>query len=401
MVNSPGRLAEWRAGWRVVAGAASGVGLGMAGLLTYNSGLFVPALEGEIGLTRTAYGAALFGSTVLMALAMPLVGRMVDRHGPRVVAATGSAMLAGGFIALSQVGSLAMYLVLMIAIGLLASGSTPVAHTRAVASSFERSRGLAFGITQMGIGLSAALVPPLVGSVIAAEGWRAGFYLLAGLAAVGIVPILLFLPRRVAAALDPAAALEAWRALRRRPVFIMQTATFGLMALAFAGLLSHFVPMLAQLGMPLAEAGALAGAIGASVIVTRVIVGALCDVIDPAWLGAVSCLVCAAGLLVLVIGGPDMAIVAAIALGAAIGAEADLIGIMTARNFGVAAYSQAYGFQYGVFMLCAGLSPLWIGLLADRTGNYDAAVYAAAGLLVLPAMLFLVAARQGRPAAAG
>lgn len=392
-----GRGGEFRRGWKVVAGAGAGVGLGLAGLLPYNSGLFVQSLESEIGLSRTTYGAAIFGSTLLMALAMPLVARLVDRHGPRAVAAAGAALLGAGFVALSQTTSLLLYLVAMFAIGLLASGSAPVAHTKAVAAAFNRSRGLAFGLTQVGIGISAALVPPLIGAIITEYGWRTGYLVLAGLAVAGLVPVLLALPRKIAATTEPLQIEAAWKALRTRSDFLLQLAAFATMAFAFAGLLSHFVPMLQQSGMSVSQAAAIAGMIGLSVIVTRIIVGALSDFINPAWLGAASCMACAAGCLALAFGGPAYALWGAIALGAAMGAEADLIGIMTIRNFGLAAYSRAYAVQYAVFMVSAGISPLWIGYSADITGTYVFALKLAAALLIMPALLFLILLRR-RPA---
>src|SRR5690606_3612488 len=121
---------------------------------------------------------------------------------------------------------------------------------------------------------------------------------------------------------------------------------------AFAGMLSHFVPMLRQGGMPIEQAGAMAGLIGISVIVTRLLVGWLSDRLDPSLLGAASCAVCAVGCVVLALGGP--AWLGALALGAAMGAEADLIGILTARNFVIGAYSRAYALQYAAFGIAAG-----------------------------------------------
>jgi cyanate permease len=165
------------------------------------------------------------------------------------------------------------------------------------------------------------------------------------------------------------------------------------MAFAFAGMLSHFVPMLREAGMPVQQAGALAGLIGISVIVTRIIVGWLADRIEPAWLGWASCTVCAAGCAILALSGPSMAPVGAIALGSAMGAEADLIGILTARYFPLTAYSRAYAAQYGGFMVAAGLSPLWMGKLADMSGGYTPPLLAAAALLLIPAALFLVLPR--------
>ncbi|HYD04736.1 MAG TPA: MFS transporter, partial [Reyranella sp.] len=132
------------------------MGLGVSGLLTYNSGLFVSGLARDVGLSRTAYGAAFFASTLAIAIAMPWVGRAVDRHGPRTVAAVGALALSAGFATLSQVRSVWAYILAMALIGLLAAPSSPVPFMRAVTDAFRRSRGLALGITQAGIGIAAA-----------------------------------------------------------------------------------------------------------------------------------------------------------------------------------------------------------------------------------------------------
>jgi MFS family permease len=371
--------------------AGLGVGLGVSGLLTYNVGLFAHDLTREIGLSRTAFGAAFFGSTLAMAATMPLVGRLVDRFGPRLMAALGSVMLAAGFVTLSQVRSVTAYVLVMVIIGSLTAGSTPVPYTRVVSAAFDRARGLALGLTQVGIGLAAALVPPAIALVIARHGWQQGFFALGLLAAFGIVPALLGLPGRVRQRVPP--KKEDHVSVRSSRLFRLQYVAFCTMAFAFAGMLSHFVPMLREAGMPVERAGAFAGLIGGSVIITRIMVGWLADRIEPAWLGSASCLVCAAGCATLAIGGPAMAPVGAIALGAAMGAEADLIGILTAHHFPIGAYSRAYAAQYGGFMVAAGLSPMWMGQLADMSGGYTSALVMAALLLLLPMTLFLLLPR--------
>lgn len=392
---------EFRTGWPVVLSAAFGAGLGISGLLTYNSGLFQPFLETQIGLTRSGFSAAIFASTVATAVAVPIVGKLVDRHGARLIAVCGAIGLAIGFAALAWLAATpALYVAIMIATGLIGSGCTPVPFTRAVSARFDRSRGLALGMTQVGIGLSAALVPPLIGRVIADHGWRAGFLALAGLAAIGIVPVLIGLPGLAAAPRSRAAPVSL-RATRRTALFRLQVAACATMAFAFAGMLSHFVPMLHGAGMPIAQAGSLAGLIGVSVIGSRILIGWLADRIEPAWLGSASCLLCGAGCLILASGGANAAPIGAIALGSAMGAEADLIAILTARHFALPVYGRAYALQYCVFMLAAGVSPLWIGYLADLTGNYRLALVSCAGLLLIPTLLFglLPAVASRTPAA--
>lgn len=382
---------SWRElvdGWRVLLGASFGVGLGISGLLTYNLGLFTTDLGREIHLTPTTYGAVLLGLNIALAAAMPFVGHLVDRIGPRTTAAAGAAALAAGFFALSRIQSVGTYALVLILVGLCASLSSPAAHTGAVAESFKRRRGLALGITQVGIGLAAAVIPPLVAVQIVKYGWRSGFLLLGALAAAGIAPVLLGLPGKLGGDQNGAERTEDAAGTLRSTLFGVQLAAFSTMALAFVGIIAHFVPMLRASGLPLERAGALAGLMGLSVIVTRLIVGWLADRMEPAWLGAASCVICASGALVMAIGGPGLALPAALALGCAIGAEADLIGILTARNFPLGSYSRAYSWQYAAFTLAAGASPLMVGALVEASGGYRIPLLVCTALLAVPAGLF-------------
>ena len=62
--------------------------------------------------------------------------------------------------------------------------------------------------------------------------------------------------------------------------------------------------------------------------------------------------------------------VAAIALGFAVGAEVDLIGYFTARYFGLAHYGAIYGLQYSIFIFGVAIGPVYTGYIWDVTGNY-------------------------------
>jgi MFS family permease len=396
--GEPGQGSELARNWRTLLAASLGIGLGVSGLLTYTAGLFASELGRDVGLSRTAFGAAVFGSTLSLAIAMPVVGRVVDRFGPKAAAIAGALLLAAGFVGMATlVHSPLAYILLMLLIGLTAGTCSPVPFTRAVTGAFHRSRGLALGLTQVGIGVAAAIVPPAVAVIIARYDWHAGFLFLAVLALLGVLPAWWGLPGRATAARQVAA--PAAPGLGRSMLFRVQMAAFATMAFAFAGLLSHFVPMLREAGLSGQRAGTLAGLIGVSVIVTRVIVGWLADRIEPAWLGAASCALCAAGCVTLGLGGVPLAPIGALALGAAMGAEADLIGILTARYFGTAAYSRLYSLQYAAFMVAGGVSPMWIGLLADRAGGYRSALLVAGGLLLVPILLFLWLPRIERRAA--
>lgn len=382
---------EFRRGWPTVLAAASGVGLGIAGLLTYTAGIFAKDLHDAIGLSRTALGGAFFLANVTLALSLPLIGWLIDRHGPRWPALFGSVALAAGFLFLgSGVASVPAYMAGMAGIGLLAAGSSPVAYTRAVNAKFDKSRGIALGFTQLGIGVAAMIVPPVLAGIVATQGWQTGYHVLAAIALAGVIPAVALPAGR--SDLPPTARADAQAgaaAQLRSPTFILLLLAFGAMALSFAGLLPHFVPMLRETGMDARTAGALAGVIGASVIVSRLVVGWLADRIEAPRIAATCCALCALGCLALAWKGAALAWLGAIALGTAMGSEADLIGFLTARYFGMAHYGRLYAVQYASFMLMAGLGPLWVGALADRTGGYGASLWVTAGGLVVAILLFL------------
>src|SRR5690349_20767784 len=75
---------EWRTGGRIVAGAAVGMGTGIGFYLMVRS-LFVVHLTREFGWTRGDIGVGGMVAFLTAAMALPLIGRMVDRFGYRRV----------------------------------------------------------------------------------------------------------------------------------------------------------------------------------------------------------------------------------------------------------------------------------------------------------------------------
>jgi cyanate permease len=207
---------------------------------------------------------------------------------------------------------------------------------------------------------------------------------LAAIAAFGVVPALA-LPGTQSVVTKAASAAKEMRS----PLFVLLLLAFGAMALSFAGFLTHFVPMLREAGLDARTAGSLAGLIGASVIVSRLVVGWHADRFEAPRIAAACCAICALGCLALAWQSASLAWVGALALGTAMGAEADLIGYMTARYFGMTSYGQLYAVQYASFMLMGGVSPLWIGALADGTGGYAAPLLVTALGLAAAIVLFL------------
>src|SRR3979409_2328269 len=83
-------------GWMIVAGTFVTMAIGVNARTAFS--LFFPPIIGEVGGGRgVTAGAFSFGFVVSGAVS-PLIGRMMDRFGPRAVMELGVALMAGGLL---------------------------------------------------------------------------------------------------------------------------------------------------------------------------------------------------------------------------------------------------------------------------------------------------------------
>jgi MFS family permease len=405
MLSGVDAVGELKRGWRILLVCMIGVGFGATGLPFYTLGLFLKPQAAEFGWSAgAAAGAALCLQAGLIVTA-PLIGRLVDRFGARRVALISLCGLGLGFGVLTLVGSVTTLYAAWLLLALLACGTTPVVWTRTVNAWFDRSRGLALGLTLAGTGVAAILGPILIGRVVAEHGWRAGYWTMAAAVVIGALPLVAALLREApprpsaalaAAATTPAASTGHARAALRTRVFWQSAIGFILAGGAIAALIVHLVPSMVDGGIPPAQAAGLAGLMGASIIVGRIAVGLLVDRFHAPFVGFAFLLLPVAGVALQLQGHPALA---ALAIGLAAGAEVDLLAYLTVRYFGMSAYGEIYGWQLAAFSLGAGLGPLLLGVARDHWGAYAPGQIACAVVIVAGAAMI---AGLGRfPAAAG
>ena len=390
-----GAMDELRANWRVLAGAALGTAFGSAALPFYTGGLFLSHLEASFGWTRTQLTAIGLVTTILVACTAPLAGAVFDRAGVRKPAAVGYLALALGFLYISFApGSLLQFAFVQLFLALFALGAGPVNLTRPINLVFNRMRGLALGITIGGIGLTAAVAPPVVGRLIEDHGWRFAYQMLA-VTVICVAPIVLLLlgSRRVEAKAAVAAVRAPPPQVLRDPLFWRLAAAFALVALGVSGFITHLVPMLTDDGMPALKAAQVAGLLGVAVLLGRLGVGFLVDRIFAPYVAAGVMLLTTLGFCLLAVDRVSFAAIGAFGIGLAMGAEVDLIAYLTARYFGMAHYGRLYGMLYGVFVLGTGVSPYIISVIQASSGSYEPALWLAAASMFAAVLLFLTAPR--------
>lgn len=390
-------------GWPLLAASALGVGFGATGFATYAIGAFIDPLGNEFGWSRSAVQGAIAFGVGLGGIAAPVIGSLIDKYGGRKIAIGG---LLGVFVAYLMAATSGEHLwyfyLAYAAVALLGAGSGPVTWTRAVAGEFARRRGIALALTLSGTGIAAIFVPPYAVYAVETFGWRGGYVALALLPLFALPLVLLFFhPGRgradaavsetnLPAELPGKSLREAVSSYR----FWLLLASILAMYLGITGIVPNLIPALADKGFTASEAASVQSAYGISLIAARLGIGWL---LDRYWGPGVAAIVLTSPVAacLILMGDPSFAtaVLACILIGAAAGAELDLLAYFTARYFGIRNYGRIYGFLYTGVALGAGLGPFCFALLSDITGSYVASFQAALYLFLFGGVSILFLGR--------
>ena len=408
---------EFQRGWTIVLASVIGIYASLATIPFYAvQNLFGP-LNQEFGWDRGGIAAAITVMGVANFFSSYLFGRLTDKVGSRPVALASGILLAVGLFAITlNNGSLTQFLVTYFIVTLVAGGTLPLTYTRTVNQWFSTARGLALGFTLMGTSLAAMTMPFLYKEGIEAFGWRGVYYVGIALILVLWLPVCFFLFKdRSKAEQAAAASLATGSTLgeaARTATFWKMGISFFLVTCAMSGIVIHIVAMVtenvsaglvgqgmtqeAAVSQAREQAAVVASVIGISLLVARLTVGYLIDKFHAPPIAAICFAVPAIGCYMLTGGGHGAAIVAAIMVGVALGAELDLIAFFTSRYFGMKNYGQIYGWQYVFYTVGAGLSPFAFGWVFDSYGTYDPALWASIGALLVAGLLMLTLPRYER-----
>lgn len=389
---------EWRRGWRIVVGAAVGLGTGISLYLMLSS-LFIAGLTEEFGWSRGDMGTAGAFAFIVGAVSLSIVGKIIDRFGFRPVVMVCAPALALLYVMFAlQPGAFALYMALMVWGGVFGAGTGAIAYTRPVVAAFVRQRGLALGVATCGVSVTSMVVAPMLSEVIDAHGWRAGLYALAVVTTVIGLPVALILiasareaKARAVDEVPDAAALHApdvtiGQALRM-PAFWLIVAALFCVNVPGSGLLGQLSPMISDKGFSVAATGYVMSTYAFGLLSGRLATGFALDRFSPTVVAGVMTIVPAIGMALLLIPEPSFAVaaVAVLMIGLQQGSEVDLIAYFVSRRFGVTNYGAIYGriATFGAVGTAVGLA--LFGWVHTATGTYDVA-------LVIGAVAFAVGA---------
>lgn len=401
--DGAGNAREFASGWKVLLFATVGAGMGFSAL-NYILGPLVVPLQQEFGWGRGEIALTSLWSSLGMAAALPLVGRLLDRFGVKRVAVFSLLLFGAVLFTLSRFEStLLLFLVLYGLAGILAVGTSAVTYSKAIIERFDRKRGLALGIMATGLGSAGLILPPVMSSIIETYGWRAAYFSMGVLALVPLV-FLAFakLPKSIPAAppkktdeIIPSRSLG--RQVRSRE-FLTLVVAFFLLGWALLTMVPHFIPMLIDSGVNPFQAAVLSSFVGLGTVIGRPIIGWLLDKFYATHVAVPLFVIASLGCILLLIGGAQYAALTAVLIGVGFGAEIDFMSYLSSRYFGRREFGALYSFIYSAFLVGTAMGPLVAGFIFDATRSYDIPLMLAAGFLILGSIVILTLPRYDRGA---
>ncbi|MFM9938256.1 MAG: MFS transporter [Hyphomicrobiaceae bacterium] len=420
-------------GWLIVGIAFVTMAIGVTARTAFS--LLMPPLIEEFRWDRgLAAGAFSFGF-IVSAVLSPIVGRVIDARGPRIVILTGVAMMSAGlFLAPYIAQPWQFYATLGVLVGGGANMMTYTVHSQFLPNWFVRRRALAISIAFAGAGVGGIVLLPWLQSIILTQGWRASCTAIGFVVLLVIAPLSIFVRKRPqdigllpdGAAVQPESAGvrtmsnivdSQWAATEWTLARALQTMRFWWIVLAyFCGLVAwyaiqvHQTKYLTEIGFaPVVAAWAL-GAVSVIAIPGQILLGALSDRIGREWVWTAGCAGFAAsyGALIAMEHAPSNALlyVMVITQGFFGYALTSVMGPIVAEIFEGPHYGAIFG-TITVALVSGGAAGPWIaGAIHDATGSYRSAfiliigccfVSAGAIWLAAPRKVRIVPGRMPRP----
>lgn len=384
----------------IVLGAGAAMYVNLGPVLIYTFGVFIKPIAAQTGWDRAAVAASFGPATLAVGLIGPLGGHLLDRYGPRRFIGLSSVGFALGLAALGQASSSAStFSVLLLLAMILGSGLTPVPCSYVVSSWFKARRGLALGLALSFGGIAIATLPPLSAALIERIGWRQAYAALACMVFIlgGLVAPALIRDPQEAQAESVAYGATLKQALATRTFWELALSLFLITFAVGAGTV-HLPALLSDRGVEPTRAAFIMTVVGITMLLGRVMVGALLDRFSAQRVASLVFLGPAAGHALLAAGASGGAAVLAAALfGIGLGAELDVFPYLAARFFGLRHFGKIYGSLMIAFSAGLAAGPSLVGSLLGRTGRYDEALWISAVAALAAAVL---SARSARAIAA-
>ncbi|WP_313798903.1 MFS transporter [Cytobacillus sp.] len=380
-------------------------------------GAFIEPWENEFNLDRGSISLISALSFIVYGLSQPLVGKLVDRFGVRVILSFSTLLVGIGiFLCNWATSPWQLFILYGIIVSFGVGGASNVAASVAVTNWFNKKRGLAFGIMEAGFGAGQLLLVPASLFLIHLYNWQLTVTLLGLLLMLVVFPIgLVFLRNKPSdKKLKPIGGiankedddrnfqnkkLSFWQILQKRhfwflilPFFICGYTTTGLMD-------THLIPFAQLCGFNTGVISSAVSLLAAFNIVGTLVSGVISDrwsnrkFLTYLYIGRTLTLIVLAifisnnEFLTFFVNNPSFLIIIAISFGIVDFATVAPTQMLATYFFNRQLLGFILGWLFFSHQIGSALGAYLPGLLFNISGNYNMAFYSAIILLLGAALM--------------
>ena len=391
----------------------------------YGSSVINAYMVADLALDRRTLGLMVSAYMMMSGLPGPLVAMFVNRYGVRTTLVCGSGVLMLGALGMATFVNSGMEAVIVfgfvVGFGVVSGGA--LAAQTGTAFWFIRRRALAISLILSAGGIGGFIAARALNSLISAfdGNWRAGWWLIAGMALVSVIVAALFVvekPEDVGQEPDGGSAdkgrtagskasrvhitSDEWtfrEALRSPVLWLLLFGSLG-MSGGFTQAMAHAVVHLQDLGNTTDVAAKSFSILVVSTLIGKLMLGVFGDRIDPRYLWAIAVGVFGVGMLVLIDASNGFRLnVYAVCIGFGFGGSLVCMMTVMSNYFGSKAYASIVGITLAVQTTVGALASFLAGDLYERQGSYTAAFAGTAILCFAGTVVLLLTRPPRRPQA--
>ncbi len=408
-------------GWIILIVATFGTIMTSPGQ-TYAVSIFIEQFIQELGISRSLVSTLYTIGTLAGSLALPMVGRQLDRRGARAIGTLVTLAFGAACVYMGFVQNAFMLAIGFFAIRMLGQGSLSMICTNVINQWWVRRRGPLLGISGLVMALlGVGTFPNLINWLIPLYGWRVTYMLLGAVLLLIMAPLIwLFLRDRPEAYgllpdgmqtvqrpanLVPGEVIpveipfleENWTLAEamRTPIFWVFNLGLASISMLGTGLMFHIVGIFDDNGMSATVAAAAFVPVAITTALTNLGSGFLVDRMRMRVLLAWALILQVISLwMVSYLGSVALAMAFGVSLGITNGLQRTVTTVAWAKYFGRLHLGSISGVTSTILVGASALGPMPMGLARDLLGSYGPTLKL---LAVIPLLLAVASLFVDRP----
>lgn len=380
------------------------------GLHNYGFTVFFLPVTQELGLTRASTSLAFSLARAQGSFLSPLVGHLVDRHGPKPMMIAASLLAGIGYILFSWVDSYTTFLIVYLGVISISYTAGFVHAPTIVANSwFIRLRARAMTVVSAAVPVGGAIITPLLAIAVSRWGWRWAAFMSGTLFLVAGLPLCFGVRRSPESLgmqpdgeplqhdkkLDGGAAqqTESYSEPEVTPRQAMRTRIFWILVVsmmarsaAFTTVTTHFIPIMVWKGLTQTQASVLLAGFAIFNLPLHFVLGWIGDSVNKPKLTAICMLLGVIALLPMLWTNSSWALWFFTALYCVLDASIPVYWASVGDFFGRKSFGTIRGTMNLFYTWGSILGPVIAGAVYDRTHSYATVMTGMTVLLIIAAL---------------